>query len=226
MYYVWETRVRQAGDVVVEDYPPSFRKERLRLLEGRRMVHAVPELQIRIPMPAGGTLTDDLVLRKRRCLVHSNRLAETLRRAGVDGIDYYPCMLVDAASGEPLARYQVANLLDVIHCLDFEASELDIDDEEPSEIWTIERMKLRADRLGDSLMFRLGERRKTVIVHERVKQAVEREGLRGPVFLPADGYEEYGGGTGRNPFNLIGTHADDPDGEAGAWLDDAAEQGA
>ena len=223
MYYVWETRTRRPSDLVIEQYPPAFKENRLRLLDGRRFVRTPTELQIHFRSEPGFTLTDDLVIRKRRCLVHSNRLADALRRAGVDCIDYVPCLLVNHATGMAVARYQVANILDVIHCLDFEQSELDIDDEEPTEIWTIERMKLLEDRLGDSLMFRLGERRKTVIVHERVKAAIEHEGLSGPVFLPAEGYSEYGGGQGRNPLNLIGTHEHDPDGEAGFWLDEEDE---
>jgi hypothetical protein len=224
MYYVWETRVRCPTDVIVEQYPRSFADHRLKFIVGRRFYKTPPELEVRFHAVPPYTLTDDLVIRKRRCLVHSNRLVETLHRAGVDGIDYVPCRLVNESTGTTEAIYQAANILDVIYCLDFEQSELDIDDEEPNEIWTIERMKLLQDRLGDSLMFRLGEQRKTVIVHERVKAAVEREGLSGPVFLPADGYREYGGAQGKNPLNLIGTHDLDPDGEAGFWLDEGDDR--
>jgi hypothetical protein len=73
------------------------------------------------------------------------------------------------------------------------------------------------ERLGDSLMFRLGERRNTVIVHERVKEAVERAGVSGPVFLPADGYREYPGYSSDDNYrNVVGTHDLDPDGPADA----------
>jgi uncharacterized protein DUF1629 len=220
VYYVWETRVRRPTDVFIHDYPPSLAQQRVNFVAGRRIITKLPEMEIRYAADAQSTLTDDLVIRKRRCLVHSNRLADSLRRAGVDSIDYYPCRLVNQRTGAIDGWYQVANLLDVIFCLDFERSELDIDDEEPNEIWSIDRMKLREERLGDSLMFRLGERRKTVIVHDSVKAAIERDGLTGPVFLPADGYREYGGAQADNPVNLIGTHDLDPDGEAGFWLGD------
>jgi hypothetical protein len=63
-------------------------------------------------------------------------------------------------------------------------------------------------------MFRLGERRNTVIVHESIKEAVERARLSGPVFLPVDGYREYLGYSSDNPRNVIGTHDLDPDGPA------------
>ena len=73
-------------------------------------------------------------------------------------------------------------------------------------------------------MFRLGERRSTVIVHETVKQAIEHEGLSGPVFLPADGYREYtGSNSPRNTRNVVGTHDLDPDGPADGGDDDEDE---
>jgi hypothetical protein len=166
------------------------------------------------------------VIRRRRCIVHSHRLAEVLRKAGVDGIDYYPCRLVNDSDGAVYRTHQAANILDVIYCMDREQSELDIDDEEPNEIWTIERLKLLEDRLGDSLMFRMGERRNTVIVHQIVKDAIEREGLTGPVFLPVDGYREWPGYSSDNPRNVVGTHDLDPDGPADKIDDgDDAEAG-
>lgn len=220
MYYVWETRVRRPTDVIVPNFPSAPGGQRVSFLTGRRLLTKLPEVEISYSAHSPCTLTDDLVIHKRRCLVHSNRLVETLRRVGVDSIDYYACRLFNEATRASDGTYQVANLLDVVFCLDRENSELDIDDEEPTEIWSIDSMKLLEDRLGDSLMFRLGERRKTVIVHESVKAAVEREGLSGPVFLPVEGYREYGGGQADNPINLIGTHDLDPDGEAGFWLDE------
>lgn len=218
MYYVWETRVRRPTDVVVPKFPPVKSLYGVSFLDGRRFTRTLPELEFRFSAPPPFTLTDDLVIHRRRCLVHSQRLVDTLRSAGVDSIDYYPCRVLNESTGSVDHSYQAANLLDVIHCLDREGSELDVDEEEPNEIWTIERMKLLENRLGDCLMFRLGERPNTVIVHERVKEAIEREGLTGPVFLPADGYEEYGSLQADNPVNLLGTHAQDPDGEAGWWL--------
>ena len=222
MYYVWETRRRSAAEVLAPHFAPTMKEHKLSFIAGRRFVRPLPELEIRFEAHGAFVLTDDLVIRQRRCLVHSDRLVEVLRRAGVDGIDYYPCRLVNDVDGAAYQTYQAANLLDVIHCIDAEQSELEMDDEEPNEIWYIHRLKLIEDRLGDSLMFRLGERRNTVIVHESVKQAIESQGLSGPVFLPADGYREYPGYSADNPRNVIGTHDLDPDGPADGGGDEDA----
>ena len=223
MYYVWETRRRRDSEVLVPRFAPTMSDHKVSFIAGRRFGKELPELELRFNAVGDFTLTDDLVIRRRRCLVHSLRLIEVLRRAGVDNIDYYPCRLVNDASGASYLTHQAANLLDVVHCLDEENSELERDDEEPNEIWYIERMKLFEDRLGDVLMFRLGERRSTVIAHQRIKDAVESAGLTGIVFLPAEGYREYRGAGSANPKNVIGTHDLDPDGPAEGSDDDDDE---
>jgi len=223
VYYVWETRRRTNADVIAPQFAPTLKEQRVSFLAGRRFPRPLPELEIRFEARGQFALTDDFVIRRRRCLVHSYRLAEVLRRVGVDNIDYYACRLVNAATNAIYRTHQAANILDVIYCMDSEKSDLDIDDEEPNEIWSINRLKLIEERLGDSLLFRLGERPSTVLVDERVKEAVERAGLSGPVFLPADGYREYPGSSS-DPNNVIGPHDLDPDGPADAVEEDDAEQ--
>jgi hypothetical protein len=220
LYYVWETRRRSDSEVIAPRFAVATSDARVSFIAGRRFMRPIPELEIQFEAHRPYVITDDLIIRRRRCLVHSERLIAVLRRAGVDSIDYHPVRLVNTADGSVYRTHQAANLLDVIFCIDPEQSELEVDDEEPNEIWYIHRLKLLEDRLGDSPMFRLGERRSTVLVHESVKRALEREGITGPVFLPADGYREYPGYAGRNPRNVMGTHDLDPDGPADRIDDD------
>ena len=220
-YFVWETRRRSEADVMAPHFAPTKKDYQVSFIAGRRFVRPLPVLEILFQASGQFVLTDDLVIRARRCLVHSSRLIEVLRKAGVDSIDYHDCRLINETNGAVFADHRAANLLDEIHCLDRDKSELDIDDEEPSEIWSINRLALIESRLGDSLMFRLGERRNTVIVHASIKEAVEQAGISGPVFLPAEGYREWAGSSGENPLNVIGTHDLDPNGAADALGDDA-----
>jgi hypothetical protein len=214
VYYVWESRVRAPGDVIV----PALLPEEVAgaLLGARRIEQTLPELELPFEAPASARIGDDGIVKGWRAILHSRRLADVLRLAGVDSIDYHDCRLVNGSTGQVMRTHAIANLLDVIHCLDREASALEIDDEEPNEIWAIERLQLLDERLGDSLMFRLGEQPSIVIVHERIKQAVEAAGLVGPVFLPADGYRDYAYASGEHPAHVLGTHDRDPDGAADA----------
>lgn len=223
-YFIWETRRANEEHMLVPMFAPT-RSLGVSFIASRRFLEPLPELHIELDGALGMTLTDDLVIMKRRCLVHSHLLRDVLSRAGVDNIDYYPCRLGNSSSGRSTGsftdenkrvryRYEAANILDAIFCLDRKNSTLEVDDEEPSEIWYIHDLKLLEDRLGDVLMFRLGEDPSIVVVHETVKDAVEASGVTGPVFLPADGYRDYPGYSLNNPTNVVGTHDLDPFGPA------------
>ena len=223
-YYVWDTR-RTSDDQIMLPKFASTSEYGVSFVRGRRFHRSIPDLIIDIDGANGSVYTDDLIFSKRRCLVHSERLAGVLKDQGVDNIDYYPCRLRDAMSGREIGsyrddsgkiqyRYQAANILDTIYCLDRDASLLEIDDEDPNEIWYIHNLRLLEDRLGDVPIFRLGENRTIVIVNEELKEAVEEAGVSGVVFLPADGYRDYPGYAFNNPLNIIGTHDADPFGPA------------
>lgn len=213
-YFVWETRRRGSNEALIAEFPPTQKKYGVNFIVGRRFLMDLPELEVYIDSEGQGVLTDDLVVSKHRCVVHSQRLRKVLRDVGVDNIDYYPLRTINAMTGEVSQLHKAANILDVIHCIDPDGSYLEIDDEDPQNIWYINRLALIQERLGDSLLFRLGERLSTVIVHRDIKEAVEGATITGALFLPVEGYREYHGYAFNNPRNVIGTHDEDPDGPA------------
>ena len=212
MYYVWESRRTNPQQAMINNFAPTWRDYGVSFFIGRRIPFEIPELEIRMDKDSQGELTDDLVIRGCRCIVHSHRLVDVLHSAGVDNVDYYPCRIVDELTGTIYQSHKAANILDEIYCLDMESSDLEIDEMEPHEIWYIHSLKLLEDRLGDALMFRMGEDQSIVLVHETVKEKVEAANISGVIFLPADGYRDYMGSRFNNPRNVIGTHDLDPEG--------------
>jgi hypothetical protein len=226
MYFVWESRRADPKEALITAFAPTASLYGIGFIRGRRFSTQPQELTIELYAYSLGKFTYDLLIVKRRCLVHSAKLIAVLKEAGVDNIDYYPCRLKNTVTGreirtfrageneQPQYYYQAANILDLIHCLDTDESGLEYDDEEPNELWYIHNMKLLEDRIQDVRMFRLGEDSSIVIVDERVKDAVEKSGATGVCFIPADGYRDYQGYAFDNPRNVIGTHDDDPHGPA------------
>ena len=213
-YYVWESRRCNRGDALVSEFAPTVEEHGVNFILSRRFLDPLPELELVIDEEGQGVPTDDLVIFKNRCLVHSQKLRKVLLDTGVDNIDYYPLRIRNTVTGEVYRSHKAANILDVIHCIDREKAVLDIDTENPHNIWYVNRLALMHERLGDALMFRLGELPWIVIVHRVVKEAVEAAEISGVVFLPAEGYRDYPGFAFNNPRNVIGTHDDDPDGPA------------
>jgi hypothetical protein len=218
-YFVWETRRRAPSQALVAEFPDTVATHGMNFIAGRRFIVELPELELHIRPADDGTLTDDLVVFEYRCIAHSDKLARVLRKAGVENIDYYPLRIVRDATGEVYRTHEAANILDVTFCVDRDQSDLSVGDENPRDLWFIDRLVVNSERLGDTLCFRLGERPSTVIVHRRVKEAVEDAGISGPIFLPVEGYREYRGFGEDNPMNVIGTHDQDPDGPADAIPD-------
>jgi hypothetical protein len=216
-YFVWESRRKSLRNALVSKFPQTFKDHGISFLAGRRFIVPLPELELQMDE---GVPTDDLVVFRYRCLVHSDKLMQVLRKAGVNSIDYYPLRIVREMTGEVYRTHQAANILDVVFCIDRDRSQLYTDDENPFYLWFIDYLALKEERLGETLCFRLGERPSTVIVHRRIKEAVEDAGITGPVFLPAEGYREYRGFSEDNPHNVIGTHDDDPYGPADAISDE------
>ena len=150
-YFVWETR-RRDSEALIAGFPPTPQEYGVSFFVGRRFLVDLPELELVMDRAATGALTDDLVVAKQRCIAHSNRLQRVLRAVGVDGIDYYPVRIVNPITGDVYRSHEAANILEVIYCLDREGSDLDIDDEDPTNVWYINRLALAGDRLGDALM--------------------------------------------------------------------------
>jgi hypothetical protein len=224
-YFVWETRRRAPKEALVAEFPDTLAVYGMNFIAGRRFIVELPELELHVRPADDGDLTDDLAVFEYRCLAHSDKLARVLRKAGIDNIDYYPLRIVRDATGDIYRTHKAANILDVTFCVDRDKSMLTVGDEDPNELWFIDRLALIEERLGDTLCFRLGERPSTVIVHRRVKEAVEEAGISGPVFLPVEGYREYRGFGDDNPNNVMGTHDRDPGGPPNAILDEDADDG-
>ena len=222
-YFVWETRRRALSQALVAEFPDTVAAYGMNFIAGRRFIVELPELELHIRPGDDGNLTDDLVVFEYRCIAHSDKLARVLRKAGVENIDYYPVRIMRDATGEVYRTHEAANILDVTFCIDRDKSDLSVGDENPLDLWYINRLVVNPERLGDALCFRLGERPSTIIVHRRVKEAVENAGISGPVFLPVEGYREYRGFGEDNPMNVIGTHDEDPDGPADAIPDEAPD---
>lgn len=223
MYYVWESRRTNPKQALITNFASTWRDHGVSFFVGRRIPFEIPELEIRVYKDSQGELTDDLVIRKYRCIVHSQRLVDVLHNAGVDNIDYYSCRIVNELTGTIYRTHKAANILDEIYCLDKESSDLEIGEMEPHEIWYIHNLKLLEDRLGDALMFRMGEDQSIVLVHETVKEKVEAANISGVIFLPADGYRDYMGSRFNNTRNVIGTHDHDPEGPIDA-IDENEEE--
>jgi hypothetical protein len=127
-----------------------------------------------------GRMTDNLLIYEVPGLIFSNRFVEFLDKAGIDNIQYYELEIEITQTGERYADYMVANLLDVVDCIDKEKSELIYED---GEIDEVDKLVLDPRRIPANLhIFRLAGLLPLVIVSDDFKKTIESYGFTGFVF--------------------------------------------
>lgn len=118
----------------------------------------------------------------------SNKLHETLVAAGVDNLDVYDAVIRSFDNTVEHKGYKAFNLIGLISAADMAKSEFN--PEVPSRLLdaSFQKLELDAGKARGVLMFRLAEYLGAVIVHERVKQAIEAAGLSTVTFTAPDQY--------------------------------------
>jgi len=150
---------------------------------GRRLKSAPPTISFAIEPEFVGRFADDFTITDDHCLLLSPKLADVLRKAGVDSFETHPCQV----QGQGQAGYSLIVIRDVISCLDWEKSQLDVADDDPRSIESIESVAIDESRLAGSLLFRLAEAPSVVVVHKSIGAAITASGLTGVAYAPLDG---------------------------------------
>jgi hypothetical protein len=182
VYWIWANERSDDAEARISGTPEVVEREDLAFDRGVRLTRAVPLVEIVRDEDSQGVLTDNLIAPGTNGLVMSKRLRDTLARAGVTNIDYYPCRITNPADGSVTDDYQIANVIGQIACVDREASDLEMHPKRPDEIEFINSLVLDESAIAGPLMFRLAEFRQLIVVHDQVKDACTAAGITGIKF--------------------------------------------
>jgi len=120
--------------------------------------------------------------------IMTRELCETIRDAGVDNLDVYDA-IVSREDGTIVSRDYVAfNVLGVVRRPKSSGTSFDPSNPERIADTRIETLDYAQDGPGELLMFRLCECLGSVVVHQKVKEAIEARGIPNIVFLDALDY--------------------------------------
>lgn len=109
--------------------------------------------------------------------VMSRALYEVIRGAGVDNIDVYRAELRRVDGSLASDDYFACNVLGVIRAVDLKNSKFDPAQPDRELAMSFDSVAIDRRAARDFLMFRLHENISTVIIHERVKKAIEASGI-------------------------------------------------
>lgn len=116
-----------------------------------------------------------------RCLMQ-NDLIDCIRNAGVDNIDVYDAIIRDTDENIDYDDYKAVNIIGIVSCADPEETEYFSGNPSRLVDADIESLKIDESKVGDNLIFRLAECVSGVVVHEKVKSAIENAGFENMVF--------------------------------------------
>ncbi|MBI2268872.1 MAG: hypothetical protein HYU69_00785 [Bacteroidetes bacterium] len=109
-------------------------------------------------------------------------VAEALVRVGVDNIQYFGAVLVNPVDGKRYTNYKAYNIVGLVACADMASSKpVNMLTMGPSATF-FESLVIDESKAGDALLFRMAENISAIVVHEKVKNAIEESGIEGFVF--------------------------------------------
>lgn len=120
-------------------------------------------------------------------IMHKN-LYEALRAAGVDNIAVYKAIIRREDGSVVSEDYLAYNVIGVIQAADVGKTQFAPENTSRMIDASIEKLSIDHSRGRGLLLFRLAESLRTVVVHERVKEEVERRRIPDIVFLGENDY--------------------------------------
>jgi len=116
----------------------------------------------------------------------SDALAETVKRAGVDNIDFYDAVIVDEGGAERHRGLRVFNLVGNIRAADLSKTVFTPGTDSRLIDASIEKLAIDEKKARGALMFRLAENVSTVVVHASVARAISSGNFEGVVLREID----------------------------------------
>jgi hypothetical protein len=183
MYFVLDEQAADSSEdlAVVDTYPTA---ERDGWLLGERFGAVIPEpLQFTLDDTQPGRIPDFL---DGTIPLMSDRLIAALREAGVDNLDVYRAELRRADGTLASNQHKAVNVIGVVAAADMAESQ--VADGFPAELidTSFDSIVIDESKTGGLLMFRLAEAVTTVLVHESVKDHLERSGFEALGFFPPE----------------------------------------
>jgi len=121
-----------------------------------------------------------------RSLLFAKRFIDLLAKHQINNIQYLNADVTYTATNEKVA-YKVANIVGIVSGLDLDKST--VISSRQGNILEIEEMVLDEDKLSGHKIFRLKESIMHIVVHKSIKEAIEKAGLTGFMFLTDEEYE-------------------------------------
>lgn len=115
-------------------------------------------------------------------LLMSSDLVGAIKTAGVDNIQCFRAVVRDLVNKKDYSNYQAVNILGLVSCADMEKSELMGTSDSALIDVDFHSLVIDESKAGGALLFRLAEKVSAIVVHEKVKENIEKKEIPNMVF--------------------------------------------
>ncbi|EMS71038.1 imm11 family protein [Ruminiclostridium cellobioparum] len=113
-------------------------------------------------------------------LMFTDKAVEVFKKSEIMNMQYFPIIIKKVGKKEHSHSLNVINVLDSVEALDWEKSDYVSWEDDPKYIKFIRKVVLNKNASKSNLdIFRLQESKNYIIVSERIRKAIENEGLTG-----------------------------------------------
>lgn len=113
----------------------------------------------------------------------TTRLLEALRGAGVGNLDTYKAVIADPAGKREYTNYVAFNIVGTVAAADLKKSKVDPGNAAKMIAVDFDSVTIDPKATRGALLFRLAESVNAIVVHEKVKRAVEASGITTLTFV-------------------------------------------
>ena len=114
--------------------------------------------------------------------IASNQLLTALGEAGVDNLELFDAELHDPLHQKVFHNYKAFNIVGLVACADMNQSKL-MGTSPPTMLATdFDSLYIDETKTGGAYLFRLAENCSAIVVHEKIKLAIQEKGIKGMKF--------------------------------------------
>ncbi len=110
-------------------------------------------------------------------LLFAQPMLESIEAAGVDNLETFSAILHDPQSGNRFDNYKAINIVGTVAAANLGESQFTAPSGTPIVDVDFDSLAIDEAKAGSLLMFRLAECVTAIIIHDRVKQQLERDGI-------------------------------------------------
>lgn len=123
----------------------------------------------------------------------SDRVKKILDDHLVDNIEYFPARIITRAGATPINNYFMMNILGLLDCIDFESSDLEVEEEdgEVVDIDSVNELILKDKSYGS--IYRMYFFERVIVLEEPLRQALSSANITGMKIVSPEMWDGFAG---------------------------------